>query len=173
MALPSSRQQREYDKFVQRADGQTALAVDIEAADQGGGGAGGGGSLSNVLGDFTATINDATNTFDVSGISLSAALLAGGVMYVIDSSGDVTKLPTTNVSISGSTVTLGDMSGTFSTGDTLNITVAGLPRQYDSGTGSDKVYNINPLNELHFEETLADVTNGRWNILLLCRYGRS
>ena len=31
MALPSSRQQREYDKFVERADGQTAVATDTES----------------------------------------------------------------------------------------------------------------------------------------------
>lgn len=31
MALPSSRQQREYDKFIERADGQTAVATDSEA----------------------------------------------------------------------------------------------------------------------------------------------
>ena len=30
MALPSSRQQREYDKFVERGDGQTAVATDTE-----------------------------------------------------------------------------------------------------------------------------------------------
>jgi hypothetical protein len=31
MTLPSSRQQREYDKFVERGDGQTAIATDTEA----------------------------------------------------------------------------------------------------------------------------------------------
>jgi len=30
MALPSSRQQREYDKFVERGDGQTSVAVEIK-----------------------------------------------------------------------------------------------------------------------------------------------
>ena len=32
MALPSSRQQREYDKFVERLDGQTAVATDSESS---------------------------------------------------------------------------------------------------------------------------------------------
>lgn len=32
MALPSSRQQREYDKFVERLDGQTAIATDSESS---------------------------------------------------------------------------------------------------------------------------------------------
>jgi len=58
-----------------------------------------------------------------------------------------------------SVVKIVDGDGDFAsvtTGGSLNV----QSDAYDSGTGSDKVYNINPLNELHFEETLADVTNG-------------
>lgn len=42
MPLSTNREQLEKDKFVERSDGKTAVAVDIEAADQGGGASGGG-----------------------------------------------------------------------------------------------------------------------------------
>ncbi len=161
MALPSSRQQREYNKFVQRDDGRTAIAVDIESADQGGGGVGGGNTVySNASGDFTATANSGAKTITVSGFSVSAENVVPGVAYVADSSGNVSKLPLTNISVSSNVITLSDMDANFASGDEVVLFLIGAPREHDSGTDSKKVFEINPLSEHHLEETLADETNG-------------
>lgn len=71
-------------------------------------------------------------------IETNASSTPGGIassVEIVDSNGD------------GATVT---------SGGSLNVQTDG----YDSGTDSNKVFEVNPLSEHHVEETLADETNG-------------
>lgn len=161
MALPNSRQQREYNKFVQRADGQTAVAVDIESADQGGGGVGGGNTIySNSSGDFTATANAATKTITISGFATTEDNVVPGLILSYDSSGNVTKLPLTSVAVAANVITLDDMTSAFAAGDSVVVFLVGAPREHDTSTDSKRTFEINPLSEHHVEETLVDEENG-------------
>jgi hypothetical protein len=158
-----SRDGLEFAKFITREDGHVAVAVDLTGADSGTGSAGSSGLMiySTVAGDFTATTVQGTNTFTIAGLpfTLTAEMICNGGVKKIDSSGNVTDLPVTNVTVSGSTVTLGDWESTFASGDTVSVSLVAQRITYTSATDSSRDEEIDPLDEHYLEEELVDDTN--------------
>lgn len=144
MALSRSRQDREFAKFVERTDGQTAVAVDVEISDKtgGGGGSTANSTYGNLVGDFTATATASAKTVVISGLpfTLTADAVIAGSTRVVTSAGVVSDVPLTTVTVSSNTITYTDKAANFASGDTVIMTVVGPDKSYD--TSLDVVKNI-------------------------------
>jgi len=112
----------------------------------GGGGAGGGNNTwSNPQGDFTATANAGGKTITIVGLdwTIEPMHVASGVVKLIDSSGDVSDLATTNVVVASNVITLGDIDD-FVSGDTVVVTLVGPDKAYDNSLDAQIVSVLNP-----------------------------
>ncbi len=164
MALPSSRNDREYKKFVQRSDGQTAVAVDIESADQGGGGGAGGGDNtyyakpSGTNADATVAYTSAT-TITVTGLPFTFTENDIALIEQVPTSGLTTKYKDkADFSVSSGVITVAGAS--FATTDKFIVTFTGSPRTENTPTKSTQTTRLNPDWEHRSPSVLADVTNG-------------
>lgn len=165
MALPTGRSDREYKKFVQRDDGQVAVAVDIESADQGGGG-GSGGGLSTYYAKPSGTNADATSAY-----ASATTLTVTGLPYTFTAFDIVSidqynssnvfqssfKPKTDTITVSGTTITVAGAA--FSSGDQFVVTFALPPKTIDEANDAQDTQSINPLWSRYSSYTLADVTN--------------
>jgi hypothetical protein len=131
-----------------------------------GGGAGGGseasvgsGGYTTGSGDFTATPTVGTKDVVVSGLPFSLTLcsVVGGSATVISSTGVVSAIPTTNISISGSTITFADKTDNFAAGDTVCLSLDGPDKGWTGTSFRQEI--INPVNSFRipaqFSETNA------------------
>jgi len=136
---------------------------------QAGGTAGGSGSsvgggsstYSNAQGDFVATITASTTNITITGLpfTLEDIHVIGGAIKKVDSSGDVTSLDTSNVTVSGGVITLGNETN-FSSGDSVLVQLIGPDKAYDDATDSNLSFVVNPNYEHYTSvEHLIDESN--------------
>jgi len=110
----------------------------------GGASAGGGASVwSTAQGDFVATTTTSTKNITVTGLPWTLAWENVSGVKKQDSAGEVTTLKVSNVTVSGSVITLGDEVD-FSAGDTVSVTLTGPDKAYDEGIDSQIVSVLNP-----------------------------
>ncbi len=137
------------------------IAQNTGAGTSSGAGGGGNNTYSTAQGDFIATTTDGTKNITITGLSfiLEDDHVVGGTFKKIDSSGDVSSIPLTNVSVSGGVVTLGDADD-FASGDTVAVTLIGPDKAYDNGVDSQIVTVLNP-DYAHYTsvEHLVDEAN--------------
>lgn len=133
-----------------RVKGETILVgtdgEEITSLGGGSGGAGGGSIVYvNAAGDFTATPTDAAQTITITGLpfTLEAKHVMGGSIKK-NTSGAVTDVDITSVSVSAGVITLANMEGTFATGDELYVTLIGPDKWYDRAQDSAKQLVQNP-----------------------------
>lgn len=124
------------------------------------GGAGGGGNntWSNAQGDFTAAVTTGTTNITLTGLpfTLEDDHVAFGSIKKIDSSGNISSLDTSNATVSGSVITLGNESN-FSAGDTVVVSLFGPDKAYDGALDAGLTYVTNPeYNHYTSVETLID-----------------
>ncbi len=120
----------------------------------------GSGGYTTASGDFTATPTVGTKNVVISGLpfSLSLCTVVGGGSTVVSAAGDVTALPSTNIAISGATITFADKAVNFAAGDTVCMTLDGPDKAYDLSADSDRVAEVNPLSQ-HFVNESFTLTN--------------
>lgn len=110
----------------------------------GGASAGGGASVwSTAQGDFVATTTTATKNITVTGLPWTLAWENIAAIKKQDSAGEVTSLKTTNVTVSGGVITLGD-EVVFAAGDSVSVTLVGPDKAYDEVIDSQLVSVLNP-----------------------------
>ena len=144
---------RDYVSFYNE-EGEPRLNVEGIVEVSGSASAGGGGfsTYSNASGDFIATANTDTNTITITGLpfTLEAKHVVGGTVKVIDASGNVSSVPTTNVTVSAGVITLGDADN-FSTGDEVLVNLVGPDKAYDSASDTTQVTAINQ-SQYHYTD---------------------
>ena len=161
MALNDSWGDRERLKFIERADGQTAVAVDIEATDKGNSSAGGGDTVYASPHDFTAVFASAT-TITLTGMPYTPVdedFIK--VVRVPTGGGQHTEYKAANYAfdyVSGTGV-LTVTGAAFVTGDTYRIEVYGPDKKYTQSTDSQRGEEIDPIGEHYLEEELVDDTD--------------
>jgi hypothetical protein len=124
--------------------GLTAMVGAISLG--GGGGAGGGNNTwSNTQGDLTATVTVGTKNITIAGLNWTVEDInvISGIIKKIDSSGDVSDLRLSNVTVAGGVITLGDIDD-FVAGDTVSVTLVGPDKGYDESLDSQIVSVLNP-----------------------------
>jgi len=113
----------------------------------GGGGAGGGAIVySNMAGDFTATITNATPNITITGLpfTLEAGNVAmGSIKKKAVTTNTISTLNPSTISVSGGVITLGGIPN-FATGDEVYVTLIGTDKAYDTGLDSNLVIVQNP-----------------------------
>lgn len=140
----------------------------------GGGGVGGGGNntWSTLQGDFSASVTASTKNITVTGLpfTLEDGHVALGSIKKIDSSGEVTSLDVSNVSVSGNVITLSGIDDFVAT-DTVEVILFGLDKAYDQSLDAGKQFIINPEYEHYTSpeklvdtEDVADGTTERYII---------
>ena len=131
----------------------------------GGGSSSGNDGWTTASGQIIATPTVDTKNIVFTGLpfTLTAEMLSGGVVQKIDSSGNVTTVPLTNITVSGTTATLGDADN-FVTGDTVSVTLKAIDKAYDVNLDTNKNTVQNP-EWAHYNsiEHIVDVTNGAVN----------
>jgi len=172
MALPTSRQQREYNKFVEDTAGNVAVRS----------------VLTDASGNDVTRAEDTAHTTGDAAMPVLAVRRDANTSFV-DTDGDYAPLQVDDLgylkTIANDT-TLDDdaayttasdsvvpMGGYYSVADdTVDSGDAGILAMtanrhlkaqidgYDTGTDSNKSFEVSPLSSHHVEETLADVTNG-------------
>lgn len=137
---------KDYTSFYNE-EGEPRVNIEGIVEVSGGAGSGGGGSstYSNASGDFTATPTVDAKTITISGLpfTLEDKHVVFGSIKKIDSSGNVSSVLTTNVSVSAGVITLSDADN-FVTGDSVVVTLIGPDKAYDSTLDVDKVSVSNP-----------------------------
>lgn len=124
-----------------------------------GGGGGGNNTWSTAQGDFTATPTTATANITVTGLSWAFAEENVSSIVKYDSSGNKETLNTSQISVSGGVITLGNEDD-FEAGDTVSVTLIGPDKAYDKSLDSNIVFVTNP-EYAHYTspEQLVDLTN--------------
>ena len=121
---------------------------------------GGDSSYCSVAGNVTFTPTVGTTNITVTGLpyTLEATHVAAGSLSKIDSSGDISALDTTNVSVSSGVITLANEDN-FVSGDEVFGCLAGPDKAYDANMDADIVYVTNP-EYAHYTsvEHLVDVS---------------
>jgi len=113
----------------------------------GGASAGGGASVwSTAQGDFVATMTASTKNITVTGLPWTLSWENVSGVKKQDSSGEITTLKVSNVTVSGNVITLGDEND-FEAGDTVSVTLTGPDKAYDEGIDSQIVSVLNPDSE--------------------------
>jgi len=121
-----------------------------------------GGGYSTTGGDFTATPTTATKDVVIAGLpfTLDACTVVAGSAKVIDSSGNVSDIPDTNVTVSSSTITFTDKADNFAAGDTVCMSLAGPDKAYTTATDSSRSGELDPLDEHYINIAInTDTTN--------------
>jgi hypothetical protein len=170
MALASSRGDREQAKFIERADGQTAVAVDLGAGDEINVDA---SSMSTTGlvgkssgGDFTTAYQAATG-ITIGGLpDYHSTFLADDVISVVQvaTGGGVTATYHRDDAVftfAGTTLTV--TGATFAASDTFviytNIQRRAEGANYTSATQSNRTEEIDPIDQKYVAETLLALTN--------------
>ena len=129
---------------------------DVSGTTEGtGGSSGNNSSYSNVEGDFVAAVKTAdSNIVTITGFrhTLTALqVLAGKEAEIISTeTGDVTKIPLTNISVTGNDITFGDVSPTASgwtTDDQVHIVLKAFPKFSDTHQNTIMTFLTNPDSE--------------------------
>lgn len=122
---------------------------------------GGNTIYSNASGDFTATFTNGTKELVLSAFAsaaMSAALsvrsLALGHVLKITSTGAVSTVPLTAISLVGTTFTLSDSSVNFVTGDLAAVFLVGPDKGYSA---ADDLFEVRDINGIEGEDTSAHV----------------
>ena len=132
----------------------------------GGGGVSGDDIYTNVNNtDFSATPAVGAKTITIGALgafTLEAKNVVAGSISKIDSSGNVKTLALSNVGVSASVITLGDIDD-FVSGDEVLVELKGPPKGYDEGQDSKIVTNLNPdsgkwTSEDHIVDAAEDAT---------------
>ena len=153
---------KDYTSFYNE-DGEPRVNVEgiVEVSGSSSSGGGGFTTYSNSSGDFTATANTGTKTITLSALpfTLNAKNVVTGTIKKIDSSGNVTSVPVTNVTVSGSVITLGDADA-FVSGDEVVVNLIGPDKAYDKTSDTSKNTTQNPEWAHHTDPVhLVDETN--------------
>lgn len=163
MALANSRSQREYDKFIERADGQTSVAVDVEITDKGGGGSSTAKYRATSNGCDGVVAYASATTLTVTGTPFT--INSEDIVYIreVDATGNTCNLwvngtSSVHIEISGTTLTRSGGSD-FSADGVYEVGYNGQDKAYDSAATAFKQFETSPVSSHHVEETLADVTN--------------
>ena len=111
----------------------------------GGGGSSGNDGWTTASGQISAVANIGTKTITLSGLSftLTAEMVSGGSIQKIDSSGNVTSVPITTVTVSGDIITLAGADD-FVSGDVVSVTLKAIDKAYDVNQDVNKVNIENP-----------------------------
>ena len=175
MALPKDRNDREYQKFIERDDGQTAVAVDVEVSDKAAG-----GSLSAEYKspeDFSATYTS-SSTITLSGLPFTIHD-SSQISYVkVITSSNTSTLYTAGAanisfSVSSNVLTIYE-SGTSITsldsGDVYGIGINSQTKSYDPSTNSTMTSELNP-EYAHYTSTEhiideADIAAGTYRVVV-------
>lgn len=149
MTLSISLRDREFAKFIERDDGQTAVAVDVEVSDKSAGGSLNAEYKSPT--DFTATYTS-SSTITLSNIKFSI-VDSSQLVYVKVIKTDNTSTLYTNgsgnitLTISSNVMTIydsGSVITTLTTGDIYEIGINEQDKGFDSSTNSILNSNLNP-----------------------------
>jgi hypothetical protein len=134
-------------------DGSTlfdALMTSIGSVSLGGGGAGGGGNntWSNTQGNFTATPTVGANTITITGLpfTLEDGHVALGSIKKISSTGAISNISLTALTVSGNVITITDADN-FVAGDTVEVVLFGQDKSWDQALDSDIVTVLNQDSE--------------------------
>jgi len=125
----------------------TIVNSDGDEVSIGGGSAGGGNNTySNIANSITATPTVGTTNIVMAGLpfTLEDGSVALGSIKKIDSSGNITSLILTNVTVSSNTITLTDETN-FVSGDTVDVVLVGPDKAYDTSLDINKVIDQSPL----------------------------
>ena len=163
MALPSSRSDREYQKFVEDVSGDVAVRIVAEDALPTSGGASGGGENgytakpSGSNGDAVSAYASGT-TITVTGLPYTFTKYDISSIQQIPTSGSVTTFSSVDKwTVSGTTITV--PTGVFAASDTFIVSLTGETRSYTIATDSKRVEEIDPLDQKYVPGNLVDTTN--------------
>jgi len=146
--LPKDRNDREYKKFIERDDGQTAVAVDVEISDKSAG-----GSLSSEYssaGDFSATYTS-SSTITLSSVPFTITDSSQLVYVKVVANDNTSTLYTAgganSFGYSSGVITIyenGVAITTLDSGDVYEVGVNGQKKAFDPSTNSNMESTLNP-----------------------------
>lgn len=140
-----------------RTKGEVTLVTSAGEAvtSLGGAGGAGGGSIvyTNAAGDFVATPTNGANTITITGLpfTLEAKHVIAGSIKKKNSSGEVSDVDLTSVSVSSGVITLAKELEVFTSTDELYVTLIGPDKWYDRAQDSAKHVVQNP-DYAHYTE---------------------
>ncbi len=163
MALPNSKNDREYKKFVEDASGDVAVRIVAEdALPTSGGGAGGGNN------GYTAKPSG-SNADGVSAYASATTLTVTGLPFTFTEYdiASITQVPTSGATttfssiadweVSGTTITVAD--GTFAASDTFVVNLTGDDKGYTKDSTSNRMFDTSPDSQKYVPTSLEDDTN--------------
>lgn len=120
---------------------------------------GGNTIYSNITGDFTAVFTNGTKELVLSAFSnpalesaLSVGSLANGNVKKISSTGVVSSIPLTSITLATTTYTLADAPSNFVTGDVAVVTLIGPDKAYNT---AENLFEFKNLTIIEGEDVIA------------------